>query len=206
MKLASWYSVVAFIHGMFIKIVDDMYDNNVLPKFKLIANIILQLITIYILFFTKYFGLIWSLVIVFGGMGGIILARDTVSAPPWMLTIILGMFGLIYHLPILTHYFATLSYKKLKEVLCYIIPSLIIIATFQLLEEKNFPEEYSKRKLIERLAQALVFQTILRNKKKIQKIIQLSKDHMQWIEWQIWLGQGYLWTNIITMLYLLYKH
>ena len=67
MQLEAWYSVVAFIQGIFLKIVDDMYDNNLFPDFKFAANVILQLITIYILFFTEYFGLVWSVVIVFGG-------------------------------------------------------------------------------------------------------------------------------------------
>jgi len=204
MQLESWYSVVAFTQGIFLKIVDDMYDNNLLPNFRLIANVILQLITIYIIFFTEYFGLVWSVVIVFVGLGALILCRDTVTAPPWILTIIIGVFGLIYHLPTLAHYYDTLSYNKIKEIVLIIL-GFTLYRMLELVETKKISEEYSRRKIIERTTQALVLLMAVCFKRKIQDIIHLSKDHLQGIVWQIWLGQGYLWTNIITMSYLLYN-
>jgi len=206
MKLATWYSFIAFIHGIFFKIVDDMYDNNLLPKFKFLANVILQLITIYIIFFTKYFGMVWSLIIVFGGIGGMFLARDSISAPPWILTIILGVLGLIYHMQNIKKYLLSLSNSNIRKIFFLILPSLVLLALSQVLEQKLFPEEFSKRKLFERLGQALVFLLFIINRTKIQHYFNLSNKLMQWIIWQTWLGQGYLWTNIITMLILMQKN
>ena len=204
MQLEAWYSVVAFIQGIFLKIVDDMYDNNLFPDFKFAANVILQLITIYILFFTEYFGLVWSVVIVFGGAAALMFSQDTVNAPPWILTIILGVFGLIYHLPTLAHYYETLTYKKIKEI-TIIIVSFTLYRLVELVETNKIADEYSRRKIIERTTQALILLMIVCFKIKIQDIVHLSKDHLQWIVWQIWMGQGYLWTNILTMSYLLYN-
>ena len=206
MKLATWYSFIAFIHGIFFKIVDDMYDNNLLPKFKFLANVILQLITIYIIFFTKYFGMVWSLVIVIGGIGGMFLARDSISAPPWILTIILGVLGLIYHMPNIKVYLSSIPNSNIKKIIYLILPSLVLLAISQVLEQKIFPEEFSRRKLFERLVQALVFLLCIINRTKIQHYFNLSNKLMQWIIWQTWLGQGYLWTNIITMLILMQKN
>ena len=46
--------VLSFIYGVLVKIVDDIYDNNFLLKYKYFFVTTLLLLTAYIIFFTNY--------------------------------------------------------------------------------------------------------------------------------------------------------
>ncbi len=53
-------ALLSFIYGVLVKIVDDIYDNNILLKYKYLFVSALLLLTAYIIFFTKDLYILWA--------------------------------------------------------------------------------------------------------------------------------------------------
>ena len=89
-------ALLSFIYGFLVKIVDDIYDNDFMLKFKNLFVIILLLLTAYIIFFTKELGISWILILISLGILGIF-HSPLIDILPWKLSVVLGFIGFIYY-------------------------------------------------------------------------------------------------------------
>ena len=64
-------ALLSFIYGVLVKIVDDIYDNNILLKYKYLFVSALLLLTAYIIFFTKDLYILWAPALVGLGIIGL---------------------------------------------------------------------------------------------------------------------------------------
>ena len=192
-------ALLSFIYGFLVKIVDDIYDNDFMLKFKNLFVIILLLLTAYIIFFTKELGISWILILISLGILGIF-HSPLIDILPWKLSVVLGFIGFIYYFSNIKDFFNNLK----KNDYIFLTTYSIISGTIMLIAEKVITEEYSKRKLIIRtLALLLSILTVI-YKDTLKQIIDVSDIVFDIFEWTRWVDIGYLTWSIIVMIYFLY--
>ena len=70
---------ITILYGILVNFVDDMNDYNTAPHLKLGLEIILAILTIYILYFTKKLGFVTSVLFSFGGLLYIMFASHVLA-------------------------------------------------------------------------------------------------------------------------------
>mgnify|MGYP001469786311 CR=1 FL=1 len=193
------YALLSYIYGFLVKLVDDIYDNNFMLKFKNLSVISLLLLTAYIIFFTKELGMSWSLILISLGFLGI-LHLPLIDILPWKLSVLLGLIGFIYHFSNIKEFLYNLNKKDFIFLVTYATISGIIM----LIAEKLITEEYSKRKLIIRLLAIFLSTLVIIYKETLKKIIDVSEPVFDIFMWTRWVDIGYLSWSIIIMSYFLY--
>ena len=193
------YALLSYIYGFLVKLVDDIYDNNFMLKFKNLSVISLLLLTAYIIFFTKELGMSWSLILISLGFLGI-LHLPLIDILPWKLSVLLGLIGFIYHFSNIKEFLYNLNKKDFIFLVTYATISGIIM----LIAEKLITEEYSKRKLIIRLLAIFLSTLVIIYKETLKKIIDASEPVFDIFMWTRWVDIGYLSWSIIIMSYFLY--
>ena len=158
------YALLSYIYGFLVKLVDDIYDNNFMLKFKNLSVISLLLLTAYIIFFTKELGMSWSLILISLGFLGI-LHLPLIDILPWKLSVLLGLIGFIYHFSNIKEFLYNLNKKDFIFLVTYATISGIIM----LIAEKLITEEYSKRKLIIRLLAIFLSTLVIIYKETLKK-------------------------------------
>ena len=192
-------ALLSFIYGFLVKIVDDIYDNDFMLKFKNLFVIILLLLTAYIIFFTKELGISWILILISLGILGIF-HSPLIDILPWKLSVVLGFIGFIYYFSNIKDFFNNLK----KNDYIFLTTYSIISGTIMLIAEKVITEEYSKRKLIIRILALLLSILTVIYKDTLKQIIDVSDIVFDIFEWTRWVDIGYLTWSIIVMIYFLY--
>ena len=192
-------ALLSFIYGFLVKIVDDIYDNDFMLKFKNLFVIILLLLTAYIIFFTKELGISWILILISLGILGIF-HSPLIDILPWKLSVVLGFIGFIYYFSNIKDFLNNLK----KNDYIFLTTYSIISGTIMLIAEKVITEEYSKRKLIIRILALLLSILTVIYKDTLKQIIDVSDIVFDIFEWTRWVDIGYLTWSIIVMIYFLY--
>ena len=192
-------ALLSFIYGFLVKIVDDIYDNDFMLKFKNLFVIIILLLTAYIIFFTKELGISWILILISLGILGIF-HSPLIDILPWKLSVVLGFIGFIYYLSNIKDFLNNLK----KNDYIFLTTYSIISGTIMLIAEKVITEEYSKRKLIIRILALLLSILTVIYKDTLKQIIDVSDIVFDIFEWTRWVDIGYLTWSIIVMIYFLY--
>ncbi|MBN20849.1 MAG: hypothetical protein CL678_06120 [Bdellovibrionaceae bacterium] len=192
-------ALLSFIYGFLVKIVDDIYDNDFMLKFKNLFVIILLLLTAYIIFFTKELGISWILILISLGILGIF-HSPLIDILPWKLSVVLGFIGFIYYFSNIKDFFNNLK----KNDYIFLTTYSIISGTIMLIAEKVITEEYSKRKLIIRILALLLSILTVIYKDTLKQKIDVSDIVFDIFEWTRWVDIGYLTWSIIVMIYFLY--
>ena len=193
-------ALISFIYGALVKIVDDIYDNNILLKYKYVFVTALLLLTTYIVFFTKDLYILW--IIALGIMGSIVglFHAPLIDILPWKLSIMIGLTGFIYRFSSIKAFVFNFNVKDIIFLIIYL--GLCGIAI--LIEDKVITEEYSKRKLIIRLLGALFTLGILFYREKIKKIVDVSDSTYDIFIWTRIQDLGYVLCSIMVIIYHLY--
>ena len=89
-------ALLSFIYGLLVKIVDDIYDNNLITDFKYLFVIIFLLLTTYIIFLTKELGMCLAAGLIANGFMGMF-HFYRIDIFPWKMSVLLGLIGFIYH-------------------------------------------------------------------------------------------------------------
>lgn len=186
---------ISFIYGVLTNFVDDMNDYNTISKVKIGLESILAILTIYILYFTKKLGFVTSVLFSFGSMIYIFFAPDVLSSNIFRLLAALSFPPMFYHLYENLHLIKNNQY--FLRILTY---SFVVGGIFIIIEDKMVPEEFSYRKLFERIFQLLLMILILMYINKLE----LTPDQTDAISWIAYGWSGYMVSNIATMLYLMF--
>ena len=192
-------ALLSLIYGFLVKIVDDIYDNNFMLKFKNLFVISLLLLTAYIIFFTKELGISWILTLIAMGVLGLF-HSPLIDILPWKLSVLLGYMGLFYHFSNIKDFLYNLNKKDFIFLISYATIGCIIM----LIAETLITEEYSKRKLAIRLLATLLSVLAIIYKETLQKMINVSESVFDIFLWTRWVDIGYLSWSIIVMIYFLY--
>jgi len=191
--------VLSFIYGVLVKIVDDIYDNNFLLKYKYFFVTTLLLLTAYIIFFTKELYILWTIALVGLGILGLIHPPLT-DILPWKISVGLGLIGFVYHCSSIKDFIFNLTAKDIIFLMFYAGSCGIAV----LIEDKVLTEEYSKRKLSIRALGAILTIGILLYREKIKKIIDVSDPIYNIFLWTREQDLGYALCSVFVMVYYLY--
>ena len=80
-------ALISFIYGALVKIVDDIYDNNILLKYKYVFVTALLLLTTYIVFFTKDLYILWIIALGIMGSSVGLFHAPLIDILPWKLSL-----------------------------------------------------------------------------------------------------------------------
>lgn len=186
---------ITILYGLLVNFVDDMNDYNTAPNLKLGLEIILAILTIYILYFTKELGFVASILFSFGGLLYVLFASHVLGPFIFKLIAALAIPPLLYHMSQKIQYIhENMRFLKLLGALSIVAGFLII------LEDKMVPEEFSYRKIAERTFQLILAIAILVYIDKFN----LTKTQTSSISWVVYGWIGYTVANIATMIYLMF--
>ena len=186
---------ITILYGILVNFVDDMNDYNTAPNLKLGLEIILAILTIYILYFTKELGFVASILFSFGGLLYVLFASHVLGPFIFKLIAALAIPPLLYHISQKIQYIhENMRFLKLLGALSIVAGFLII------LEDKMVPEEFSYRKIAERTFQLILAIAIILYIDKFN----LTKTQTSSISWVVYGWIGYTVANIATMIYLMF--
>ena len=186
---------ITILYGILVNFVDDMNDYNTAPNLKLGLEIILAILTIYILYFTKELGFVASILFSFGGLLYVLFASHVLGPFIFKLIAALAIPPLLYHMSQKIQYIhENMRFLKLLGALSIVAGFLII------LEDKMVPEEFSYRKIAERTFQLILAIAIILYIDKFN----LTKTQTSSISWVVYGWIGYTVANIATMIYLMF--
>ena len=186
---------ITILYGILVNFVDDMNDYNTAPNLKLGLEIILAILTIYILYFTKELGFVASILFSFGGLLYVLFASHVLGPFIFKLIAALAIPPLLYHMSQKIQYIhENMRFLKLLGAFSIVAGFLII------LEDKMIPEEFSYRKIAERTFQLILAIAILVYIDKFN----LTKTQTSSISWVVYGWIGYTIANIATMVYLMF--
>ena len=186
---------ITILYGILVNFVDDMNDYNTAPHLKLGLEIILAILTIYILYFTKELGFVASILFSFGGLLYVLFASHVLGPFIFKLIAALAIPPLLYHMSQKIQYIhENMRFLKLLGAFSIVAGFLII------LEDKMIPEEFSYRKIAERTFQLILAIAILVYIDKFN----LTKTQTSSISWVVYGWIGYTVAKIATMIYLMF--
>ena len=192
-------ALLSFIYGVLVKIVDDIYDNNILLKYKYLFVSALLLLTAYIIFFTKDLYILWAPALVGLGIIGLF-HPPLIDILPWKLSACIGLIGYIYHFSCIKAVAYNLSIKDIIFLIFY--ASICSVILF--MEDNFITEEYSERKLAIRVLGALLTLGILLYREKIKKLVDVSNLIYDIFIWTRIEDLGYVFCSILIMVYYMY--
>jgi len=192
-------ALLSFIYGVLVKMVDDIYDNNILLKYKYVFISALLLLTAYIIFFTKDLYILWAPALVGLGIIGLF-HPPLIDILPWKLSACIGLIGYIYHFSRIK----AVAYNLSKKDIIFLIFYASICSIILLMEDKFITEEYSERKLAIRVLGALLTLVILLYSEKIKKLMDVSDLIYDIFVWTRIEDLGYVFCSILIMVYYMY--
>lgn len=186
---------IAAAYGALVNIVDDINDYNTAPHLKLALEIILAILTIYILYFTKKLGFVASILFSSGGLFYMLFASHVLGPFIYKLIPALAIPPLFYHISQNFHYI-----QENLRFLGLLGLSSIVAGFLIILEDKMVPEEFSYRKIAERTFQLILAIAIL----VYIDTLELTENQTSAISSVVSGWAGYTIANIATMLYLMF--
>ena len=186
---------IAAAYGALVNIVDDINDYNTVPHLKLALEIILAILTIYILYFTKKLGFVASILFSSGGLFYILFASHVLEPFIYKLIAALAIPPLFYHISQNIHYI-----QENLRFLGLLGLSSIVSGFLIILEDKMVPEEFSYRKIAERTFQLILAIAIL----VYIDTLELTENQTSAVSSVVSGWAGYTIANIATMLYLMF--
>ena len=200
-----FHNIISFIYGFIMNILDDIYDMSIFQNYKLLFECIFLIISVYILFLRDDIGLILTLVCVIGSIVGILFANHVVNDPAWVISMILGVIGIFYHFDLIKKNMNEISKLNYKKILKFLIPSLTFVIALCLIEDKLVPENLSKRKIIDRIIQIILFVILIINISKLDKYLEHNNFLKKIILYSSYGWLGYVISSLLMMLYLISK-
>jgi len=170
--------ILAFFVGCLTNIIDYMNDSKIFLKYKLPAELIFFLITLYFFLSNKYISFFGSGLFALGGFFGTIFAPHAIEATIWKSVIYLAIPIFIYHLFNIPLLINELTTKDLTQFIFNVMPIVIGSLILALFEDYMVPEEYSNKKLYDKLFQfvvLLIFLYMLNNHKIFINLTDINK-------------------------------
>ena len=152
---------ISLIGGILCNIVDHINDSKVLPEYSLVFECLFIGVVVYALLCNKYVSFFVSGLFSIAGIIGLLLVPHTVNSLVWKFCIFGCIPFFIYHLLNYKTLLLDLSYDDITSFFYFVIPAIVLLLLFALLEDYLVPEEYSKKKLIDKLLQSLIMCLLL---------------------------------------------
>ena len=145
--------ILAFIYGILLKIIDDIYDSNIFLDYKLITDVTVIGLTLFFFLYDRFVSFFGSGLFAIGGVAGLILIPRSVNAKIWLSLIYLAIPIFIYHLFNLDSLTALLMPEDITQFLFTVVPIIVVSLILMLIEDYLVPEEYGNKKLYDKLFQ-----------------------------------------------------
>ena len=152
---------LALVGGILSNIVDQIIDSEILTKYEFISECLFIGIVVCALLYDKYVSFFVSGLFSVGGILGLLLAPHSVNALVWQISTFVCIPFFIYHLLNYRNILMDLSYDDINSFFYFVIPAVALLLLFALLEDYLVPEEYSKKKLLDKAFQTLSMILIL---------------------------------------------
>jgi hypothetical protein len=147
--------ILAFIYGVLIKIIDDIYDSNLFLDYKLITDVAVIGLTLFFFLYDRIISFFGSGLYTIGGITGLIIIPRSVDANIWRILIYLAIPIFIYHLFNLDSLTALLMPEDITQFLFTVMPIIVVSLILMLIEDYLVPEEYGNKKLYDKLFQVI---------------------------------------------------
>lgn len=186
---------IAFLYGVLVNFVDDMNDYNTTHNLKVVLEIILAILTIYILYFTNKLGFVTSVLFSLGGLMYVLFASHVLGPFIFRLVAALAVPPMVYHI--------SQNFQYVQDNLYFLGLlgcSSVVTGILILLEDKMVPEEFSYRKIVERCFQLLIAMSI----PMYIDTLGFTENQTDAISWVAYGWAGYTVANIATMIYLMF--
>ena len=119
--------ILAFIYGILLKIIDDIYDSNIFLDYKLITDVTVIGLTLFFFLYDRFVSFFGSGLFAIGGVAGLILIPRSVDA--------------------------TIMPEDITQFLFTVVPIIVVSLILMLIEDYLVPEEYGNKKLYDKLFQ-----------------------------------------------------
>jgi len=131
---------VSFIYGIIFKLLDEMYDSNILTEYKEITEFIVLVLTVYLILCNKYISFAYSTIFIILYYA---LSSESTEDFVWKAIFFISIVSFIYHL--------LYNFSDIK-LLMYsaFLPIFISGGIMGVIDDRIFPENFSNRKYIER--------------------------------------------------------
>ena len=199
----NFYYSLVFMLGAITDIIDNYVDTqkNLTNYHKCLNNllqVILIFFIIYLVYFKNKFSDIITIISLFGGIIGYLFAKNIINSKIWIAIICITIPNFVINFKKYTKYVTNLllnnKYYFLRNYVFFVIPLFIGATIFSLIEHKLFPEEISKKKLINRILQIIVGCIFILLSDNVEKILNIDKNIMNNL-----LFLAYGWLGYVTM-------
>ena len=170
--------ILAFFVGCLTSIIDYMNDSNLFLNYKFIAELLFFCTTLYFFLSNKYISFFGSGLFVVGGFVGSIITPHAIEAFIWKSVIYLAIPVFMYHILNVRLLINDLSSEDIRQFIFKVIPIVIGSLLLALVEDYMVPEEYSNKKLYDKIFQfvvLLIFLYMLNNHKIFINLTDLNK-------------------------------
>lgn len=192
-------NLIALFYGILVKIVDDINDFQKFTEYKVLTELFILLLTIYILYFNNFLSLIASCIFTIGGLIALIFCPHAVEAPIWKIIILLSIPKCLFYIPKLLQNYKTLKKTDITNLFYFVGPLFLLATVFSIIEDSLVPEEYSNKKLIDKIFQSVIMVTFLLFINRIAQKIQLNENIKESLIAIAWAWLGYALTSVIIL-------
>lgn len=192
---------IAFLYGLLVKIVDDINDFHIFTAYKPVFELILILLSVYVVFINKQLAPIASCTFAIGGLIAFLFIPHAVDADIWKFIIILSIPCCLYYIAKFTDLWTHLTTTDIHNLSYFILPLTVIAIVFSIIEDILVPEEQGNRKLIDKILQSIAMILFLYIIHPLASKINLNELHKQLliIVAHGWLG--YAITSVIILIF-----
>ena len=194
--MSKW---ISFFYGILTKIVDDINDMEVLLDYKLSFEILLLVLTLYVLFVDRCLSPLASSIFFLGGLIAMVFAPAAVNADIWKLIIFLSFFSFMYHLSNIQVLVKNMKKKDIYNFLYISIPLFIGASFFSLIEDHLVPEDNSYRKLADKICQVVIVSIFLKFLPVLVAKVDLDSYQEDILRWSAFGWLGYCLMNVTTL-------
>ncbi len=194
-------NIISFIFGVIVNIVDDINDYHIYKEWQFSFELILLLLSVYILFLNKRLSSIASIIFFVGGVCGFIFAPHIIAAPIWKKIIALSVLPFLYTLKNVWEQREKINIRDWKNAVFIIVPLFIFSTLFSLIEDTFVPEEVSKTKIVDRLFQCVMVAGCIYYLPRLQNKYHLSLFQYRGLNVAAWGWLGYALASVIGIIY-----
>jgi len=156
-----YLELFSFIYGILSNIIDYIYDSQLFLEYKLWYESLFIILTLFFFLHNKYISFFGSGLFVFGGIAGILFAPHAVDALIWKICIFISFPIFIYHLFNIKLLINSITNKDITQFIFNVMPIIVFSLLLALLEDYLVPEEYSNKKLYDKILQFIVLISFL---------------------------------------------
>jgi hypothetical protein len=195
-------SIFMILLGIFMKILDEIYDSKIFPEYKNVFEILCLLVLVCVYTSDVYVSFFYSMCIVIYFISTFFYDTIVIEDFAWIAGICISIITFVYHLINFKSLINTLESKDINTVKYIGFPLIIISIYIFYLEHIYIPEERSNNKLLSRIIAAIIISMcyIILNFTQFNKYFFYDSDiFINCSNSFIFLGFGYIFTSVLFL-------